>query len=85
MIKKASCRIGCDRKRSRAIETQLARDADIRDADQRPAATRITIRPHDPRTGAEPTRYSKLSADAAAIEALFVDLFLDTHRRAPER
>jgi hypothetical protein len=33
----------------------------------------------------EPTRYGKLAADAAAIEALFVDLFLDAHRRAPEQ
>jgi hypothetical protein len=27
----------------------------------------------------EPTRYHKISYDAAAIEALFVDLFLDAH------
>jgi len=33
----------------------------------------------------EPTRYNKLAADAAAIEALFIDLFLDAHRRAPEQ
>jgi hypothetical protein len=32
---------------------------------------------------AEPTRYHKISHDAASIEALFVDLFLDAHRRAP--
>jgi hypothetical protein len=31
----------------------------------------------------EPTRYHKVSHDAAAIEALFVDMFLETHRRAP--
>src|SRR4051795_5861129 len=31
----------------------------------------------------EPTRYHKVSHDPAAIEALFVDLFLDAHRRAP--
>src|SRR5436305_4981869 len=34
---------------------------------------------------AEPTRYHKISHDAASIEALFVDLFLDAHRRAPEQ
>jgi hypothetical protein len=31
----------------------------------------------------EPTRYHKISHDAAAIERLFVDLFLDAHRKAP--
>src|SRR5690242_12877018 len=33
----------------------------------------------------EPTRYAKLAADTAAIEALFADLFLDAHRTAPEQ
>jgi hypothetical protein len=33
----------------------------------------------------EPTRYHKVSHDAAAIETLFVDLFLEAHRRAPEQ
>ena len=31
----------------------------------------------------EPTRYHKVSHDAAAIETLFVDVFLGAHRRAP--
>ena len=31
----------------------------------------------------EPTRYHKISCDAAAIEALFVDLFLDAHWAPP--
>src|SRR6202041_3429921 len=35
--------------------------------------------------GAVPTRYHKIAADAGAIEALFVDLFLDAHQRAPSR
>ena len=30
-------------------------------------------------------RYRRIGHDAAAIEALFVDLFLDAHERAPER
>jgi hypothetical protein len=34
---------------------------------------------------AEPTRYHRISHDAGRIEALFVDLFLDAHRRAPEQ
>jgi DDE family transposase len=32
---------------------------------------------------AEPTRYGRLAADMAAIETLFVDLFVDAHDRAP--
>ena len=31
----------------------------------------------------EPTRYHKVSHDPAAIETLFVDLFLDAHQKAP--
>ena len=31
----------------------------------------------------EPTRYHKVSYDAAAVEALFVDLFLDAHAAPP--
>jgi hypothetical protein len=31
----------------------------------------------------EPTRYHKVSHDPAAIETLFVDVFLEAHRRAP--
>src|SRR3954447_22526331 len=32
---------------------------------------------------AEPTQYHRISHDGVAIEALFVELFLDAHRRAP--
>jgi hypothetical protein len=32
---------------------------------------------------AEPTRYGKLAADTAAIESLFVDVFLDAHAKPP--
>ena len=32
-----------------------------------------------------PSRYAKLAADPAAIEALFVDQFLDAHSAAPEK
>jgi hypothetical protein len=34
---------------------------------------------------AEPSRYARISADAGAIEALFVDLFLDAHARVPSQ
>ena len=33
----------------------------------------------------EPTRYHKVAVDATAVEGLFVDLFLETHRRAPRQ
>lgn len=33
----------------------------------------------------EPTRYHKIAHDPAAIEGLFVDLFLEAHRRAPRQ
>jgi len=33
----------------------------------------------------EPSRYSKISADTAAIERLFVELFLDAHAKAPQQ
>jgi hypothetical protein len=33
----------------------------------------------------EPGRYHRIGHDAAAIEALFVDLFLDAHRSAPRQ
>jgi hypothetical protein len=33
----------------------------------------------------EPTRYHKVSHDPAAIESLFVDLFLDAHKKAPKQ
>jgi hypothetical protein len=35
-------------------------------------------------SGAEPTRYHKIGHDAAAIEALLVDVFLEAHATAPE-
>ena len=35
-------------------------------------------------SASEPTRYHKIGHDGAAIEALFVDLFLEAHRRARE-
>ena len=33
---------------------------------------------------AQPTRYARIAADTAAIENLFVDLFLDAHTEPPE-
>ena len=33
----------------------------------------------------EPTRYHKISHDPAALETLFVDVFLDAHNKAPKQ
>jgi hypothetical protein len=33
----------------------------------------------------EPTRYHKIAHDPAAVERLFVDLFLEAHKQAPEQ
>ena len=33
----------------------------------------------------EPTRYARIAADMDAIEALFVDLFLDAHKKPPSQ
>jgi Transposase DDE domain group 1 len=33
----------------------------------------------------EPTRYARIAADTDAIEALFIDLFLDAHAKAPSQ
>ena len=35
--------------------------------------------------GPEPTRYHRISWDAAKIEALFIDLFLEAHQDLPQR
>ena len=40
---------------------------------------------HAPPTAAGPTRYHKISHDPAAIERVFVDLFLDAHAKAPKQ
>jgi hypothetical protein len=33
----------------------------------------------------EPTRYHKIAHDPAAVERLFVDIFMEAHKRAPEQ
>ncbi len=45
---------------------------------------RLEHAPSGARAGAR-HRYRRIGHDAGAIEALFVDLFLDAHERAPER
>jgi Transposase DDE domain group 1 len=50
-----------------------------------PLAGQSTLnRPEHASPGA-PDRYYRMGHDAAAVEALFVDLFLDPHRGSPPR
>ena len=62
----------------------LAGKLSARRADCAPLAGKSTLNRLE-RSLPTPSRYAKLAADPAAIEALFVDQFLDAHRAAPER
>src|SRR3954469_16569276 len=50
-----------------------------------PLAGKSTLNRLEHATSNEPCRYHRIGHDGAAIEALFVDLFLDAHRLAPRR
>ncbi|HEY0342475.1 MAG TPA: IS1380 family transposase [Steroidobacteraceae bacterium] len=62
----------------------LAGKLEARRADCAPLAGKSTLNRLE-LSRAEPTRYHKVSHDPAAIERLFVDLFLEAHARAPEQ
>src|ERR1700674_4890165 len=62
----------------------LASKLEAQRADCAPLAGKSTLNRLELRR-AEPTRYHKVSHDAAAIEALFVDLFLEAHKKAPKQ
>jgi Transposase DDE domain group 1 len=48
-----------------------------------PLAGKSTLNRLEHAPGGEPTRYHRIGHDAAAIEQLFVELFLDAHRKPP--
>ena len=50
-----------------------------------PLAGKSTLNRLEHAPAGEPGRYHRIGHDAAAIEALFVDLFLDAHRSAPRQ
>jgi hypothetical protein len=50
-----------------------------------PLAGKSTLNRLEHAPAAEPTRYHKIGHDAAAIERLFVDLFIDAHRTPPKQ
>ena len=62
----------------------LAGKLEARRSDYAPLAGKSTLNRLE-LSRAEPTRYHKVSHDPAAIESLFVDLFLDAHKKAPEQ
>ena len=62
----------------------LAGKLEARRSDCAPLAGKSTLNRLE-LSRAEPTRYARISADAGAIEALFVDLFLDAHAKAPSQ
>ena len=56
-----------------------------RRADCAPLAGKSTLNRLEHAPAGEPTRYHKIGHDGAAIERLFVDLFLDAHTVPPEQ
>ena len=71
-----------DQLRHDPVMAVLGGKLEARRADCAPLAGKSTLNRME-LSRAEPTRYHKISYDAAAIEALFVDLFLDAHGQPP--
>jgi hypothetical protein len=63
----------------------LAGKLAARRTDCAPLAGKSTLNRLEYAPAGEPGRYHRIGHDGAAIEALFVDLFLDAHRGAPPR
>jgi Transposase DDE domain group 1 len=61
----------------------LAGKLEARRPDCAPLAGKSTLNRLEHAPAGGPTRYHKIGHDTAAIERLFVELFLDAHRRAP--
>jgi hypothetical protein len=66
------------------ILTVLAAKLEAQRSDCAPLAGKSTLNRLE-LSRAEPTRYHKISHDPAAIETLFVDVFLDAHNKAPKQ
>ena len=64
-----------------AVLAVLAGKLEARRSDCAPLAGKSTLNRLE-HGRSEPSRYARISADAGAIEALFVDLFLDAHEGA---
>ena len=73
-----------DQLRCDPVLAVLAGKLEARREDCAPLAGKSTLNRLELGRG-ELTRYHKISHDAAAIESLFVDLFLDAHGKAPKQ
>ena len=74
-----------DRLRHDPVLAVLAGKLEARRATCAPLAGKSTLNRLEHAPAGEPERYHRIGHDGAAIEALFVDLFLDAHRKAPPR
>src|SRR5919109_5213417 len=68
-----------------ALAVLTGKLADRRRSDCAPLAGKSTLNRLEHAPAAEPSRYHKIGHDPAAIERLFVDLFLNAHARAPKQ
>src|SRR5476649_2037138 len=73
-----------DEPRNDPVLAVLARKLAAQRSDCAPLAGKSTLNRLE-LSRAEPTRYHKISHDTAAIESLFVDLFLDAHKKPPKQ
>lgn len=74
-----------DQLRHDPVLAVLAGKLAARRSDCAPLAGRSTLNRLEHAPVGEPGRYHRIGHDAAAIEGLFVDLFLEAHRKAPPR
>ncbi|HWT30929.1 MAG TPA: IS1380 family transposase, partial [Propylenella sp.] len=72
-----------DQLRHDPVMAILAGKLEARRADCAPLAGKSTLNRLEHAPGGEPTRYHKIGHDPAAIESLFVEMFLDAHRKPP--
>jgi len=74
-----------DQLRHDPVLAVLAGKLEARRPDCAPLAGKSTLNRLEHAPAGEPGRYHRIGHDGAAIEALFVDLFLDAHRSAPRQ
>ena len=74
-----------DQLRHDPVLALLAGKLEARRPDCAPLAGKSTLNRLEHAPSGEPGRYHRIGHDGAAIEALFVDLFLDAHRSAPRQ
>jgi hypothetical protein len=74
-----------DQLRHDPVLAVLAGKLAARRSDCAPLAGKSTLNRLEHAPAAAPDRYHRIGHDTAAIERLFVDLFLDAHRKAPPR